>query len=83
MSRRKKKEAEKKRQEYLRERNRKCTGKKSYNSEMEAEGYAKMWSDPRYGKRGDNKPLHAYLCPMCYKWHLTSKVRGITNEHTS
>jgi hypothetical protein len=39
----------------------------------EAEGYAKMYSDPRYGKRGESKELHAYLCPLCDKYHLTSK----------
>lgn len=25
------------------------------------------------GKRGDKKPVRAYLCPHCQGWHLTSE----------
>lgn len=76
MTKRKKKEAEQKRQEHLRKRNKRCSGKKSYDTEMEADGYARMWSDPRYGERGKSNTLSAYFCPMCNKWHLTSKIKA-------
>ena len=78
LSKRKRKEAERKRQQKLSavgyKRSKQCGKKKQYNTLIEAEGYAKMLADPRY--RGEQaKELRAYLCQYCDKFHLTSQVK--------
>ena len=71
MTRRKKKEVERKKQSYLRKRHKMCTGKRSYSTVEEANGYAKMYSDPRYN-HGRHETYTSYLCPLCNKFHLTT-----------
>jgi len=76
MTRRKRKEQERDRQCIMQARaetrNKMCNHKKLYNTLIEAEGYAKLKSDPRYGGNDFKKGLRAYHCPLCNKFHLTS-----------
>jgi hypothetical protein len=86
MTKRKRKERERifqiKHQRIVTRENRMCKAKRSYNTELEANSYAKIYVDPRYGKL--KAKLRAYYCPLCYKWHLTSqeKYSNVSTEYT-
>lgn len=45
-----------------------CKRKRSYRDRQEA------YSAARIVRRRSGKPLRAYHCPHCEKWHLTSEV---------
>jgi hypothetical protein len=79
MSRRRRKEKERIRQIKLQRtaesRNKMCGGKKQFDNLTEAEGYGRMYSDPRWGKLHSRSDLRAYLCPHCDKFHLTDKAK--------
>ena len=74
MTRRVNKEKEKRQQAQLRKRHKGCTSKRSYNTLLDAEGYAKMYSDSRYCMHGSGVAYRAYFC-RCGKFHLTSSKK--------
>lgn len=47
-----------------------CSGKKTYQSK----GHA--FSGALGASKKTGKPMRAYPCPKCKKWHLTSKRKG-------
>lgn len=74
MTRRRRKEIERNRQINLQRRSRMCSGKRAYSTEIEADSFARMYSDPRYSKNKGKAPtLRAYYCSCCKMFHLTSK----------
>jgi len=75
MTKRKKKEHERTHQMKTHSRSKQCGKKKAYNTQEEADGYATMYSDPRYCMVGDSTLLRAYFCPQCNKFHLTSQKK--------
>jgi len=75
MKRRRQKERTRNHQAKMRGRNKMCDSKKSYDTLDEADGYAVLYSDPRYNKLGVDKDFHSYLCPHCNKFHLTTRAK--------
>ena len=72
MTKRKRKELERQKQIKMHSHSKMCGKKKKYATEIEADAYAKMFSDPRYN-HGKEKSMRSYWCPLCYHYHLTSK----------
>jgi len=77
LKRKARKEITRKQQIKAQFRHKMCGTKKAYATQIEADGYAGMYSDPRYAKVEGTK-LKSYLCMYCNKWHLTSKPQTQT-----
>lgn len=76
MTRRKRKEQERQRQMRLHAKSRMCGKKRKFETEFEADAYAKKYNDPRYGTDHSGQgTLRSYWCPHCHNYHLTSKPK--------